>query len=122
MKKLVLLSALGAASMANAGLPDVPAADARITRLETEMMALKAEVASIKAKCVCQQSPVAAAPQSAPVQYVQSCSNGVCSMVPVSGGEPMTMSAPSFSSGGGCANGQCGNSSGGRRGLFGRRR
>lgn len=61
------------------------------------------------------------------VQYVQSCANGVCQMVPVNTAYGQSFAFSSDSGGscanGSCASGSCGSSqSSGRRGLFGRRR
>lgn len=72
------------------------------------------------------ESSVAPTAASSPVQYTQSCANGACQLVPVSGGGEPTgdcvggnCSSGSCSSGS-CASGSCGSS--GRHGLFGRRR
>lgn len=114
---LILLAAMMAP-------PDLPTFDARLTRLENEHMAMKAEIAALRtqiAKCPCVSGgePMAAVPVTGMTTV---CGPNGCTTVPVQGmyGAPMF----SFGEGGGsCANGSCGTSSnGGRRGLFGRRR
>lgn len=117
MKRLILVAALSVAPAAVAQVPAPPPVEARLSALEAKVAALEAKCAN----CCCNAPQAKAAPVAAPAQYVQSCANGVCQMVPVQSAQ----AAPVFGdcssgqcSGGSCASGNCG---GGRRGLFRRR-
>lgn len=121
---LMLMAALSVAQ-----LPDAPPVDVRLSRVEARLDRVEEKLGMKSARASAVAAPIPApvvAPAVAPPVF-----NGNWSAVSTVGfptySQPQvyyyaTPEGAFMSSGGSCANGQCGGSSGGKRGLFGRRR